>query len=108
MSRSALSVMNSNLFHCKLRQRLIFFWQHWHVDSVTPGCLYGLRITGVGVADNPHAGIGGQHSLQAARGLRRAIGDDHLTGVLAVADADATAMMEGYPGGAANGVNQGV
>ena len=41
-----------------------------------------------------------------ARGLGRPVRHDHLTSMLAVADADAPSVVEGYPGGAPHGIDQ--
>ena len=73
-----------------------------------PGGLDRLLIPGIGVAHHTHAGIGGQHALQAAGCLRRAVCHDHLPGMLAVANAHPASVVEGYPGCAAHGVDQGV
>ena len=58
----------------------------------------GFGVAGVGVADDAHAGVGGQRPLQPAGGCFRAVGDDDLAGVQAVADADAAAVVDADPG----------
>src|SRR5207237_4654229 len=65
-------------------------------------------VAGVGVADDAHAGVGGQHALEAGGGFGSAVGYDDLAGVDAVTDAHAAAVVHRYPGGPANGVEQGV
>ncbi len=67
-----------------------------------------LRVTRVGMADDAHARVGGQDSFEPPGSLRCAIRHDHLPGMLAVADADSPAVMERYPCGAADGVDEGV
>ena len=39
------------------------------------------------MADNAHAGVARQNAFEAFGCLRRAIGNDHLSGMLAVANA---------------------
>jgi hypothetical protein len=49
-------------------------------------------------------GIVGEHALDARGHLRRAVGDDHLSCVLRVADADAASVVDRNPGCAAGSV----
>jgi hypothetical protein len=58
------------------------------------------------VAHDAHAGIDGQHPFQPRGRFRRAVGDDDLAGVEAVADAHAAAVVVADPGRAADGVDQ--
>ena len=55
-----------------------------------------------------HAGarIVPQHALEAARRIIRAVADDDHAGMLRIAHADAAAMMQRNPGGAARRVEQ--
>ena len=46
-------------------------FQHRDVDALLPGELDGLFVARVGVADDAHAGVGGEHALQARRRCRR-------------------------------------
>ena len=66
----------------------------------------GNIITRVCVADNAQAGIGGEDAGETLRGFGRAIGYDHLPGVLGIAHPNATAVMEGNPGRAADRIDQ--
>ena len=66
----------------------------------------GFGVAGIGVAHDARAGVVPQHAGDAGVGFFRAIADDHEAGVLRVAHADAAAVMERYPGGAAGGVEQ--
>ena len=58
------------------------------------------------MADDAHAGVDGQDPFQAFGRFRRAVGDNDLPGVQAVADAHAAAVVEADPGRAAGGVDQ--
>ena len=60
------------------------------------------------MSSDTDAGIVGQHSLEPAGCLGCAVGDDHLSGMERVADADAAAVVEAHPGGAARHVEHGV
>ena len=66
----------------------------------------GFGVARVGMAYDTHTGIRRQHALQAAGGFGRAVGDDDLPGMLTVADAHPTAVMERYPGRTTHCVNQ--
>ena len=81
---------------------------HRDADAALVGDLERALVAGIGVADDAHAGIGGQDALQARGGLGRSVGDDHHAGVERVADADAAAVVEADPGGAGGGVDEGV
>jgi hypothetical protein len=56
------------------------------------------RSAAIGRRGQAHGEVAGEHALQAAGGFFGAVGDDHLTSVLAVADADAAAVVEAHPG----------
>jgi hypothetical protein len=58
------------------------------------GSSNGGFVSGIGMAHNPHTGIGGQYPLQAARGGWGAVCHDDLPGMLAETDANPTAMVE--------------
>ena len=65
-----------------------------------------LGIAGVGVAHDAEPGIARQHALELLVRLARAVGDDDHAGVQRVADADAAAVVDRHPGGAARRVEQ--
>src|SRR5699024_9532065 len=79
-----------------------------HVDAVFAGEIPGFLIAGVGVADDAHAGVAGEHALQAPGGLVGAVGHDDLAGVQAIAHADPAAVMEAHPTRPASDVEHGV
>ena len=60
------------------------------------------------MADDADAGIAGEHALEPAVGIGRAVGDDHHPGVNRIADADAAAVVDRHPRRAGGGVQQGV
>ena len=68
----------------------------------------GNFVAGIGMAHDAGAGIVPQHPLEPARGIVGAVGDDHHSGVLRIAHADAAAVVERHPGRAASRVEQGV
>src|SRR5262245_25286419 len=70
------------------------------VEAVALGGREGLVVTGVGVAHDAGAGIGGENALETARGVRGAVGDHDHARVDRVADADAAAVVHAHPGGA--------
>src|SRR5919109_2447683 len=39
---------------------------HWNTDATLPGDVERQFVAGVGVADDAHAGVGGQDALEAA------------------------------------------
>src|SRR3990172_12217173 len=80
--------------------------QHGDLDAMFFSCVDSFLVTRVHVAHNAHAGISGEHTLDASSGFRRAICHDDLTSVLTETDAYAAAMMERDPGGAANRIDQ--
>ncbi len=53
-----------------------------------------FRVAGIGMAHNPHPGVGGEHAFEAAGGFAGAICHDDLARVLAEADPDPTPMVE--------------
>ncbi len=65
-------------------------------------------VAGVGVTHDPGSRVIVQHAGDALGGLIGAVADDHHAGVLGEAHADAAAVVQGNPGGAAGGVQQGV
>ena len=81
-------------------------FQHGDDDAVLLRGGNGFGVTGIRMADNTHTGVGGEHALQAVCGFGRAVGNDHLPGVLAVANAHSAAVMEADPGGAVDRVDQ--
>src|SRR4051812_34126290 len=81
---------------------------HGDSDAETLGGLYGFVVACISVANYAHAGVGGEHAFQAGGRFRRAVGHDHLSRVLAVADTHAAAVVHGHPGSAAHGVDEGV
>src|ERR1035437_8825421 len=78
------------------------------LDAVRLGEADGLGIAGIGVANYAQAGVAGEDPFQAAIHLCRAVGHHDHAGMLRVADADAAAIVDAYPGGAGGGVHQGV
>ena len=80
--------------------------QHRYLDAALACNLSRASVAGIDVAGHAHAGVGGQHPFQAHSRFRRAVGDDHLAGVQAVADADAAAVVEADPGRAAGRVDE--
>jgi hypothetical protein len=78
------------------------------VDAAFPGDLDRPLIAGVGVAQYAHRGVRRQDPLQLPGSEVRPVGDDDHPGVLAVADADAAAVMDADPGRAGGGVHEGV
>src|SRR5439155_11131864 len=65
-------------------------------DSDAAVCrdLDGAVVAGVGVADDAHARVVGQHALDLLSRQRRAIGDAHLTGVDRAPHAYSAAVMD--------------
>jgi hypothetical protein len=59
-----------------------------------PGCCDGDIVTGIRMANDADTGVGGEDPLETNGSLRGAIGDDDLTGMLAVTDAHPAAMVE--------------
>ena len=57
------------------------------------------------MAHDAHAGVGGEHALQAGLGLVGAVGQDHHAGVEGVAHADPAAVVEADPAGTVHGVD---
>src|SRR5271166_1189430 len=82
--------------------------RHRDLDSLLLREVLGFVVAGVGVAGDADAGIVGQDALDALGHLVSAICNRHLSGVLRVADAHATSVVDGDPGRAAGGVEQGV
>ena len=80
--------------------------EHRDLDAALAGDVDRPLVAGVDVAHDAGAGVGGEHALEAGRGLRRAVGDHHHAGVDRVAHADAAAVVDGDPGGAGHGVEE--
>ena len=57
----------------------------------------GARITRIRVPHDPRARIIGEHPAQRGFGARRAIGDDHDSGVQRVPHSDTSTVMEAHP-----------
>ncbi len=72
------------------------------------GKLDRFRITGICMADNTHSRVTQEDALQAFGGFRGAIGNNHLPGMLAVANTNAAAMVEANPSSAIGSVEQSV
>ena len=60
------------------------------------------------MADDAHAGVVGEEARELFRGEVGAVGDGDLAGVDGAADPDAAAVVQGNPGGAGGGVEQGI
>jgi hypothetical protein len=65
-----------------------------------------LLVAGVGMAHHAGGGVVPEHALDALRRRVGAVADDDHAGVLRVAHADAAAVVQADPGGAAGGVEQ--
>jgi hypothetical protein len=74
-----------------------YLFQHRYFDAMFFGELDCLRVTGIRVADNPHAWVTNQGAFQSPGGFRGAISHDHLAGMLAKANAHASTVMERHP-----------
>src|ERR1051326_5204303 len=81
---------------------------HRYVDPAVVGNLDGALVAGVGVAHHAATGIVGQDALQLPRRLFGAVRDHDHAGVDGAADADAAAVVDADPRGAAGRVEQGV
>src|SRR5699024_3075309 len=68
----------------------------------------GILVPRIGMPHHAGAGVVPEHARDALVGGFGAVADDDQAGVLAVAHADAAAVVEADPGGAADGVEQGV
>src|SRR6185436_2691955 len=82
--------------------------EHRHADSPVASDGGGFGVAGVGVADDAGAGIVAQHQGQPEGGVVGAVGHNLGAGVDGAAHADAAAVVDGDPGGAAGDVQQGV
>ena len=81
-----------------LRPELLSLGQlHRDLDSLLLGEVLGFVVAGVHVAGDADAGIVGQHALDALRHVVGAVGDGDLSGVLRVADAYASAVVDRNP-----------
>src|SRR5690606_27735699 len=82
--------------------------EHGELEALLPGALPGDVVAGVGVAHHAGARVVPQHAGDAAVGGLAAVADDDHAAVLAVTHADAAAVVQRHPGGAAGDVEHGV
>ncbi len=85
---------------------ILLLFEHGDLNPTLFSDLYSSFIAGIGMAGYTHAGIYGQDPFQTLGCFWRTVGDDDLSGVQAVADAHAAAVMEADPGRAAGSVDQ--
>src|SRR5688500_1510407 len=74
------------------------------MKSVRPRGRYRLFVASVGVPGNPGSRIIGEYALETHTHLRRAVGNDHLTGVKRIADAHSATMVKRDPRRAARDI----
>ena len=86
------------------RQSPLAMWQAEHVAGRLREAHPGLEVELVPMTTRGDEIL--DRSLQAVGGSFGAVGNNHLTGVNTVADANPTAVMDANPGGAANRVDQ--
>src|SRR5512133_1983238 len=67
---------------------------HRNLHSLRPRRLACDLVSCIRMPSHADAGVVSQHAIEAQAHLRRAVGNDDLTGVQGVADADAAAMVE--------------
>jgi len=72
----------------------------WPGYAVLLGEADGLFVPRVRVTNHAQARVAGQHALQAPIGFLGAIGQHYHSGMLRITDADASAVVDGNPGGA--------
>ena len=65
-------------------------------------------VAGIGVAEDPHRWIGGQNALEPPSRRLGSVGDDDLTRVKRIADADTASVMHAHPGRAAGCIEESV
>ncbi len=82
--------------------------QHRHFDTVAAGSIDRLLISCICMPHDAQTRIGCQDAFQTSGCFWRAVSDDHLSGMLAEAYTHPPPMVEGNPGGAPNGIDQGV
>src|SRR5258707_1067112 len=85
-----------------LRRLLCFLHRYTYACPIRE--LLGLLVAGIGVPRNSDARIVGQHALDSFRHQIGAVRNGHLTGMLRVADPNASAVVDRYPTGATGGV----
>src|SRR5437868_13548963 len=81
---------------------------HRQMQAVFLRRLNCLFVAGIGVPCDASPGIVGQYPFQPDAHLGRSVGDNHLTRVQGIADADATTVMKRNPRSAAGNVEHGV
>src|SRR4030095_8485541 len=64
-----------------------------NVDLVLRGKINRLGITGIGVTQNGHSRIAGEHAFEATPGSLASIGHHYHASVLRIADADTATVM---------------
>src|ERR1035438_4739874 len=82
------------------------FSGHRDFDSLLLREVFGFVVACVDVAGYAYAGVVGEDALNALRHLVGAVGDSDLPGMLRVADAHASAVMNRNPRRAAGGAEQ--
>src|SRR5579875_3797586 len=82
--------------------------RHRDFDAGFIGKGDGFGVASVRMASDADAGIVGEHALDARVHFPGAVGDQHLPGVLGIADADPAAVVDGNPARAAGGIEQGI
>ena len=70
---------------------------HGEPDALFVCAIHRLFVPRIGVSEDAHHGVVGQHPGQSAISRFRAVGHNHLAGVLAEADAHAATMVERDP-----------
>src|SRR5690606_26174580 len=88
--------------------RLLVRSQHRQLQALLLGAVDGDVIAGIGVAHDAGAGVVPQHAGDAFVGRFRTIADDDHAGVLRVAHAYATAVVQADPGRTSGDVEHGV
>ena len=84
------------------------FLEHWYFNTALFGEFDCLFVARVGVADDAHAGVAGEDALEPEGSGGGSVGDDDLSGVDGIADADSAATVNGDPCRAVDGVYHGV
>ena len=75
---------------------------------MSAGAITGKLVAGIGMAHNPCSGIVPEDAGQPPVRRFAAVADDDYAGVLREAHADATAVMQADPRGAARSGEQGI
>ena len=76
------------------------------LGDLLAGALLRNFVAGIGMAHHAGAGVVPQHARDALVRFRRTVADDHESGVLRIAHADAAAVVERHPRRAADRVEQ--